>query len=130
MKVTGPLRGAVHVYQTDTPPRTGVNGSFQSALAFTFVPETLPSTPLSGSAPKNPSFGGPTGGGGGGSVAYQLRFSGVGSTFPAASTAATSNVCQPTARPVYRVGETQSEEAAPSSEQRKVAVGSSGERNQ
>src|SRR5262249_2483853 len=113
-----------------TPPRTGVNGSSQSTDAFTFVPATAPSTPSSCSAPENASFAGLSTGGGGEAVACQLEFAGDGSTLPAASTAATSQPWQPGASPAYCAGDVQSENAAPSSEQRNVAVGSSGERNQ
>jgi hypothetical protein len=58
VNVIEPLRGAVHRYQTETPPRTGVYGSSQSALALTFEPGTLRSAPPIVCAAEKPSFAG------------------------------------------------------------------------
>ena len=53
------------------------------------------------------------------------RESGVGSWFPAASTARTENVCPVGASPEYDLGLVQAANAAPSSEHWNVAPGSS-----
>ena len=54
----------------------------------------------------------------------QVRRAGVGSTFPAASRARTSNACCPSARPLYAAGEAQLANAAPSREHSNPATAS------
>src|SRR5215211_7776454 len=54
----------------------------------------------------------------------QVRLAGVGSTFPADSTALTSNVCVPSDSPLYSLGEGQPSKAPPSSLHSKVASSS------